>query len=180
MEVVPKHLRTLFIEKWNQKYPNNKWQSDSASGDFLFNEIPDAAKKGGKRIYAIKMKSGNESEWDITTLTYAMLFSQLNLIPSCRPVYHRSVPLLISEEIERIREIRGDFYAHASSMRCSSATFKGIEFEIKSAVVNIFGIEAKNDIDEIVQTHFTTKITQQHNDEFEKVLKGKFSYTVGI
>ena len=190
LEVVPMHLRTLFIEKWNQKYPNNKWQSDSASGNFAFNEIPNAAKKGKNGVYASNMQSGNESDWDTTTLVYAMLYSQLNLIPSCRPDGQRSVPLYISEEIDRIRKIRNEFFAHAASMKCSSATFKGIEFEIKSAAMNVFGIKAKNDIDEIVQTHITTKMTRQQkdqlhgekkrNDEFEKVLKGKLSYTVGI
>jgi len=181
LEVVPMHLRTLFIETWDQKYPNNKWQSDSASGNFVFNEIPNDAKKGRNRVYASNMKSGNESDWDTTTLVYAMLYSQLNLIPICRPDGQRSAPLLISEEIDKIRKIRNEFFAHAASMKCSSATFKDIEFEIKSAAKNIFGIKAKNDIDEIVQTHITKKMTKQlkdelqkekkRNDQFEKVLK---------
>ena len=184
------HLRTLFIEKWNQKYPNNKWQSDSVSGNFVLNEIPNAAKKGRNGVYANNMKSGKENEWDTTTLVYALLHSKLNLIPTCRPDGQRIAPLLISEEIDVIRKIRNEFFAHASSMKCSSTTFKNIEFEIKSAAKNIFGIEAKNDIDQIVQTHITTKMTQQlkdqlqrekqRNDEFEKVLKGKLSCTVGI
>ena len=170
------YLRKLFIEKWDQKYPHNAWQSNSASGSFVFNEIPNSAKNGRNLVYASNMQSGKESDWDTTTLLYAMLYSQLNLIPGCRPDGQRSPPLLISEEIDRIRNIRNHI-AHASSMKCSSATFKEIEFEIKSVAVNIFGIKAMNDIDEIVQTHFITMMKQQRSDEFEK---GKLSYTVGI
>ena len=188
LETVPKHLRNLFVEKWDEKYPNDKWQSDLASGNFLFNEIPNAAKNGKNGVYANNMKSGKESEWDTTTLVYAMLYSKLNLITNCRPDDQRSAPLLISEEIDIIRKVRNEFFAHASSMQCSSATFIGIAWKIKSVAKNVFGANAENDIDDIVTSQLTTKMTDQlkhqllmeknRNDEWEKALKGKLSYLI--
>ena len=182
LEIVPKHLRSLFVEKWDQKYPNNKWQSGNASGSFLFNEIPNNAKKGRNAVLAKNIESGNESDWDGTTLVYVLLYSQLHLIPSCRPDGQRSVPLLISEEIDIIRKVRNEYFAHASSMHCPSATFIDITSKIKCSAKNAFGVIAENEVDGIVQSVVTTKITDQlkHQLDLEKILneqilRGRFS-----
>ena len=188
LEIFPKYLRKLFIEKWNQKYTNNKWQSDSASGNFLFNEIPTAAKNGRNGVYAINMKSGKENEWDTSTLLYAMQYSQLNLIPSSRPDGQRSGPLLISEEIDSIRKIRNEFFAHVPSMKSSSATFLDIISQVSRVAENIFGIDAKGDIDGILTSQITADVVilmkpkllieKNSNDKFENILKGKLSYII--
>ena len=177
LEIVPKYLRKLFIEKWDQKYPNNKWQSDSASGNFVFTEIPNASKNGRNGVYARNMQSGDENKWDNTTLVYAMLYSQLNLIPSCRPDGQRSAPLLISEEIDIIRKIRNEFFAHASNMKCSFRPFLEIISQVHSVAENIFGINAKHEIEDLVKSNITIDIAellkqhliieQKHNGEFE-------------
>jgi len=182
LEIVPKYLRKLFIEKWDQKYPNNKWQSDSASGNFVFNEIPNAAKNGRNGVYASNMQSGNESDWDFTTLVYAMLYSQLNLIPSCRPDGQRIAPLLISEEVDIIRKIRNEFFAHAYNMKCSFRTFLDIVSQVHNVAENAFGISAEHEIEEIEKSQITAGVPEHlkkqlhiektHNDEYEKVLKG--------
>ena len=186
--IVPKYLRKLFIEKWNEKYSNNKWQSDSASGNFLFNEIPNAAKNGRNGAYANNMTSGEESDWDTTTLLYIMLYSQLNLILSCRPHGQRSVPLYISEEIEIIRKIRNEFFAHASTMKLPFRTFLEIILKLHSVAENIFGINAEHEIEDIVKSQITTEVAEllkqqlhtekDRSDEFEKVLEGKFSFKI--
>jgi len=186
LEIVPKYLRKLFIEKWDQKYPNNKWQSDSASGNFVFNEIPNAAKNGKHELYANNMQSGKENEWDTTTLVYALLYSQLNLLPTCRPDGQRIAPLLISEEIDIIRKIRNELFAHASNMKLSFRTFLDIISQVYSVAENAFGISAEHEIEEIQQSQITAGVAEllkqqihiekTHNDEFEKVVKGKLSY----
>jgi len=132
LEIVPKYLRKLFIEKWDQKYPNNKWQSDSASGNFVFNEIPNAAKNGRNGVYASNMQSGNERDWDASTLVYAMLYSQLNLIPICRPDGQRGDPLRISEEIDILRKIRNEIVAHTSTINLPFGTFLEISWKVYS------------------------------------------------
>ena len=184
--IVPKYLRKLFIEKWNEKYSNNKWQSDSASGNFLFNEIPNAGKNGRNRVYAMEMQCGNESHWDTTTLLYGMLYSQLSLIPRYRPDDQRSVPLYISEEIDIIRKIRNEFFAHASTMKLPFRTFLEIILKVHSVAENIFGINAEHEIEDIVKSQITTVVAEllkqqlhtekNRSDEFEKVLQGKFSF----
>ena len=186
LEIFPKYLRKLFIVKWDQKYQNDRWESDVASGTFLFNKIPHAAKNGRNRAYAINMQSGKESDWDTTTLLYVMLYSQLNLIPSCRPDGQRSAPLLISEEIDIIRKIRNEFFAQASNMKYSFRTFLEIILQVHSVAENIFGINAEHEIEDLVKSQISAKVADlliQHlhieknrNDEFEKVLKGNLSY----
>jgi len=181
VDIFPKYLRKLFIDKWDQKYEYNRWQSDIASGNFLFNKIPNDAKKGRNRVYAINLKSGKESDWDTSTLVYAMLYSQLNLIPSCRPDGQRSAPLLISEEIDIIRKIRNDIPAHAPSMKCSFRPFLEIISQVHSVAENIFGINAKHEIEDLVKLPISTDVAdllkqqllieKNRNDEFEKVLK---------
>ena len=186
LEIIPKYLRKLFIDKWDQKYQNNRWQSNIASGNFLFNKIPNTAKNGRNRVYAINMQSGKESDWDTTTLVYAMLYSQLNLIPSCRPDGQRSAPLLISEEIDIIRKIRNEFFAHAHNMKSSFRPFLEIISQVHSVAENIFGINAKHEIEDLVKSQISTNVAdllkeqlhieKNRNDEFEKVLKGNLLY----
>ena len=190
LEIVPKYLRKLFIEKWDQKYPNNKWQSDSASGNFVFTEIPNAAKSGRNGVYASNMQSGNESDWDFTTLVYAMLYSQLNLIPSCRPDGQRSEPLLISEEIDSIRKIRNEFFAHSSSMKLPFGTFLEQSWKVYNVAKKIFGIDAELEIEEIVMSNITMDIAellkqllsieQKRNGEFEVFFSWKIRVFIHI
>ena len=176
LEIFPKYLRKLFIEKWDQKYPNNKWQSDSASGNFLFNQIPNAAKNGRNGVYANNMKSGKENEWDTTTLVYAMLYSLLNLIPSCRPNGQRSVPLYISEEIDIIRKIRNEFFAHASTMILPFGTFLEIIWKVYGVAKNIFGIDAEREIEDIAMSKITPDIAEllKHHLCIERDRNGEF------
>jgi len=160
LEIVPKYLRKLFIEKWDQKYPNNKWQSDSASGNFVFNEIPNAAKNGRNGVYASNMQSGNERDWDASTLVYAMLYSQLNLIPICRPDGQRSDPLRISEEIDILRKIRNEIVAHTSTINLPFGTFLEISWKVYSVAKKIFGMDAELEIEEVVMSNITTDIAE--------------------
>jgi len=143
----------------------------------VFTEIPNAAKNGRNGVYARNMQSGDENKWDATTLVYAMLYSQLNLIPSCRPDGQRSAPLLISEEIDIIRKIRNEFFAHASNMKCSFRPFLEIISQVHSVAENIFGINAKHEIEDLVKSNITIDIAehlkqhlsieQKRNGEFE-------------
>ena len=183
LEVIPKYLRQLFIEKWDHKYKNQKWQSGSVSGKFLIGKLPNAVKNDWRNtVYVENMKVGDEKNWDTTTLVFALLFSQLNLIPVRRQKVHRSPPLRISEEIDIIREVRNEFLAHFKSMKCSSTTFQDITSKIRSVARSIFDINAEIEINTIVRSQITTKMTDQlknelvveknRNDELGKVIEG--------
>ena len=180
LDTIPKYLRRLFVEKWNWKYPNKKWQSNMATVEFLLSQMPRRKPVGP---HAKNIMSGNEAEWDISTLRFAMHRSGLNLIPSCRPGNQRSVPLLISEEIEVIWAIRNQLFNDTPSMRCSSATFTEMVSKIKGVAKNIFGVDAENEVDKIAQSQIVTLkmveklkymlcIEKYSNDERRKQLQG--------
>ena len=187
LDIVPKYLRQLFIEKWNRKYPNHKWKSDRASGEYLFNQLPLRVKIRKARGKVIdKLRSGNENEWNLPTLNFALLDSGLNLVQGCRPDDHRSAPLRISEEIDLIRRSRNDIFSGSTSTSCSSYDFMAITSRIKSTARNIFCNHAEQEIMEIVQLPLTTASTIEHlkrqlseeknpSDELEPLVESKLS-----
>ena len=214
LDVVAKHLRELFIKKWNEKYPNNQWTSDATSGDFLYNELPfikaakdaedakiakaaKAVKDGNKKEkevkkkgnpYHDKMKTGKEEEWDITTLVKVMLDSGLNLVPGCRGMNERNPPLLVSEEIDIIRQSRNTSFGHETSMSCSPNKFATVVTEIKSVAKSLFGDDVEKEICEIengsIDKTMIEKLVElfkmetdlkKHVDEMDNKLNGKLS-----
>ena len=175
LDAAPRYLRELFIDKWNQKHPNKKWQSDNEHGALLIEELPPAIRNNNKNnLYLKKMKSGNEKDWDTTTLVFVMLFSQLNLIEGCRPKHQRSSPLHISEEIDIIRETRNKFFAHASSMKCSSDTFKDIVSKMKTVAKNVFGGDAENEISRIEKLPVKVVLTDQQKQQLDVEKNGSY------
>ena len=155
LDIAAKHLRMLFKKKWNDKYngqnyPNQQWNSDATSGNFLYNELPTGFRDGkGNKEYVAKMKTGIEQEWDITTLVKVMLDSGLNLVQGCQPKGRRSTPIRPSEEIDIIREYRNGLFAHLPEMSCTSNDFNQAVSDIKSAAKNLFGEDAEKEIGEI-------------------------------
>ena len=189
VETIPKYLRRCFIQQWNKRYPKKKWKSGSASGMFLFNQLPEKIKNNKNNETSIdKIKAGNEQMWDTSTLVLIMLNSGLKLIQGVRPSKERSTPLRISEEIDIIRGIRNLHFAHASSMSCSSDEFTKIMTDIKSTARNIFDKNAEKEIDEIekfqIETWMTAELTRQleieinANKEFDAEFKGSYLKSV--
>ena len=189
VEVVAKHLRALFIKKWNNKYPSQQWNSDAASGIFLYNILPIGFRSStGNTVYVDKMKTGKEEEWDTTTLVKVMLNSGLNLVQGCRPVNQRSIPLRPSEEIEVIRNYRNGSFAHLPMMLCKSNEFKQAVADIKSAAKGLFGVDVEKEICEVENCSIDKTIIEklvklikmetdlkQNVDEMVKKLNGKLS-----
>jgi len=162
LEIIPKYLRMCFIKEWNRKYPENKWSSDNASGLFLFDQLPEGIQKNKSHEMSFeKIKTGDEKNWDTTTLVLVMLNSGLKLIKGVRPSQDRSTPLRISEEIDVIRSIRNSHFAHASSMSCSADDFTKIMMAIKSTARNIFDKEAEDEIHGIENSQIETKMTSE-------------------
>ena len=189
LDVAPRYLRKLFVDKWDEKHPNQKWQSDNVSGAILIDKLPPEIKSNRRnKLYLDKMEAGNEEDWDTTTLVFALLFSHLNLIQVCRPRNKRKLPLRTSEEIDIIRETRNEFFAHASSMRCSSSTFMDIVSKMKNVSKNIFGDNAEKEIGRIEMTQVKVILTdeQRHqlnkekngNAEFETLVKGNICWII--
>ena len=135
LDILPKYLRKCFVERWNNKYPNMKWKSNSASGEYLYKQMPNNIKTDyTKKVRIDSVKKGNQEDWDTTTLVFVMLYSGLHLIEQCRPQTQRKEPLLISEAIDTIRNIRNVYFAHAKSMSCSNDVFERVMTELKRSV----------------------------------------------
>ena len=161
MDIIPKYLRIYFKEQWDKKYPANKWQSDENSGDFLVNEIPNNVKKkrGITQVNIENLKKGNEEAWDTTTLLFALLFSDLELIPKCRMEGKRTPPLSNSEEIDHLREIRNSSFAHAKTTSIKSDKFNELIASIKSIAEKVFNNDsAVKEIDRIEKSKLQTAV----------------------
>jgi len=168
VDIVPKHLRQCFKQQWNKKYPNKKWNSDKASGDFIINELRTSITKNEiKQIYVEKLEKGEEQEWDTNTLAFALLDSGLKLIESCRPKCQRTSPFRISEGIEIIRDIRKSFFAHAANMSCSYAEVAEITAKIKIVAQNIFGQDAVDEIEEVMRPEIETQLSVDIEQKLE-------------
>ena len=160
LEIVPKYLRECFKQQWNKKYPNQQWQSNTVSGNFLFGELGCGIKSNKSReVYIDKLREGNEQQWDTTTLVFAMVQSGLNLIDGCRAKDQRSSPLRISEELEIVRDVRNSVFAHACNMSCSNEDFTCIIARIKCVARNIFIQGAEDEIENIEKSQIETQMT---------------------
>ena len=171
LNVVPRLLRDLFIQKWNLKFPALLWNSDPASGLNLLNQIPIAARKKSACFpeFEKKILTGKEYDWDSTLLIFLLLYSEINLLDKCRKKNNRNPPLHISEEIDRIRCIRNSFFAQAPSMSCTATDFTQLTTELKCAARSAFGPASENAIDAIVtsavETQLSEKLRQQPDKE---------------
>ena len=187
LDIIAKHLRFLFIKKWNDKYngqtyPNQQWNSDATSGKFLCNELPSGFRYGkGNTEYVIKMETGNEQEWDTIILVKVMLDCGLNLVQGCRAKDKRSSPLRLSEELDKIRIYRNDF-AHNPKALCKPNNFKQFLSDIKSTAKNLFGEDAEKEIDKVENCWRKLKKEakvdtdlEPHDKKFFEMQNGKLS-----
>ena len=172
LDVVPHYLRKLFITKWEEKYPNEKWESNIISGNALVAEMTKVGKKV-RKDYKDKLEAGDEQQWDTTILVYVFLYSGLNLIDQ-----------RISGKIDIIRETRNEFFGHATQMPCPSHDLTAIVNKLKLVAKNIFGADVEKEIDDIgnvpIDTQSTANLRQRleeeknRNDQFNESLEGKF------
>jgi len=160
VDIIPKYLRIFFKEQWDRKYPAHKWQSDEKSGEFLVKEIPNKIKKQGgiTQVHIKNLEKGNEEKWDTTTLVFALLVSGLELIPKCRAPKERSPPLRISEEIDRLREIRNSAFARKKNCSIKSDEFKEVIAGIKSIAERVFNEYAVREIDRVEKSKLETAV----------------------
>ena len=190
LDIIPKQLQKLFIEKWNEKYPDQIWSSDASSGSHMYDKLSDGFKDNKmKKMFVDQFKKGNEQEWDTTTLVQAMLHSGLDLVPPCRNKHKRTYPLRISEEIDIIRGIRNELFAHLTSTSYTSGEFSEILEDIKCVAKNLFGKDIETEIykvqtspvkvleyktsDAIIQKLDELLMTKEsRKKDFEKFLEG--------
>ena len=170
IEILPKYLRAIFVDKWDTKYPNHQWTNDPASGQLLHNAIPHSVKKNKRSFHNTleqMILTGDIEAWDPTALYFVLLFAGLNLIGTCRPKSIRNPPFTESENIDRLREIRNEFFGHVTNMSISAVEFGRISAELSAIAKDVFGSTAENEIDQIVNSQITTPLSDQLNSQLQ-------------
>eukprot|EP00794_Sanderia_malayensis_P004191 gene4191-4750_t len=166
LDVLPKNLRQLFKDKWDLKFPNNKWDDTTASGSFLLHLVP----KGHKpmKYVANNVMKGDTVEWDPTTLSWVLLYSGLKLIAPCRVGGPIALPLLESEYIDMVREKSNTFFAHARKMSIREDDFEYIMEKLKIQT-QFGGASLKTELEEIenspIETELSMNLRQQLEDQ---------------
>ena len=173
VDIVPRHLRQRFLEEWRKQQQKNPWKNDASSGQYVCNLIPSRIKKN-KCIFnnALEkmIQSGNIELWDPTALFFIFLSSGLGLIKGCRQKNDRNPPLTDSERIDRLREIRNNYFAHVVKTSCSTNDFDKLIREIKEACTALFGPEAEQEIDVMVKSKVGTQLSSELQSELDQQL----------
>ena len=158
IEIIPKHLRQLFVAEWDAKFPSQPWANDNVSGQLLFNAIPPNAKNRNgdlnRKDLQPKILSGDANSWDPTILFYLFFYADLQLIDTCRPYTQRAAA------INRFRELRNSYFGHPANMSISVKDFETLSKEIKDIAKDVFGAVAENEIDQII--HSQIKSLEYH------------------
>ena len=149
VNILTKHLRTLFIKKWNDNY--EKWRSDKASGGQLWELSGESFRKSNNDCKE-KIQTGNEKQWDTAILCKIFLFSDLKLIGGGNPKY---------AAIGKIRSIRNKYFAHPKNMSCQDDEFNETVAEIKSAAKLLFKGDVEHEISVIEKSPIDQEMVKQ-------------------
>ena len=186
-EIAAKHLRKLFKKKWNEKYPNQQWNSDATSGEYLYSKV--SKRLQNDKIYAEKIETGNEQEWDTTTLTKVMEDSSFGFVECYQPKKDKSSSLCPRGEMRIITDYKDKVSDYLPKASCPSEDFKQALSDIKSAANNLFDEDVKSEIGEIENGSITkeflekvremmkmvTDLKPHDKEKFANLLNGKLS-----
>lgn len=157
LDIIPDNLRNLFEIEWNKKYPNNQWDGTRTSGSFLWKEIHKKNPQGIKGSSDKQaLKFGDHNQWDCTTLFFVLLYSRLEIIPNMRVFNQRSSPLRVSEEVDKLREIRNDCFAHLPSSSICEVDYHEAITEIEQVFSNLGWMQGLQDINLIKSSAIST------------------------
>ena len=173
LNIVPKYLRELFLQKWNEKFPTLHWNRKTEHRVELLGHIQKAAWK--KSTHFVKFEKMIEAQssfsWDATLLLFLFLYSEIGLLDKCRSEGKRNPPLLISEEVDKIRCIRNSFFAYLPNMSCSATDFTQLTTELKCAARNAFGQSSENEIDAELTSGIERQLSDQLRQQLDKESK---------
>ena len=114
-DVVPKGLRSIFKQQWDNRYKASlgEWNDSLKNGlDFRNHETPPKQKKNARLLAT--MINGNRAEWDCSMLFYAILYSDsIN-----------TLPVVICSSVDDLRRFRNEDFAHMPQGQLSDKEFK--------------------------------------------------------
>ena len=171
-------LRKVFMQEWNSLYPSTPWQNNSTSGLQLLAEeraesrLYDPAYRRDYQHIKDNLSCGNVEEWDVTTLVFALKYSDaLTQSRSSR----RGRRIL--RAVHQLKEVRNSSIAHARTSAISQSKFKR-NIDTLSQAVGVL-VTNSDPLAEKLQTlkHETEFLTgdivkykQRLNDDFENLL----------
>ena len=171
VEIVPKHLRALFITNWDAKFPSQPWANNATSRQYLYNAIPQSVKQIQAKFNITLQKmilAGDCKTWDPSALFFVLLYAGLKITDKCRPRNQRAYPFTVSECIDRLRELRNEFFGHVVNMSVSDADFGKISTEIKGIIKDVFGTGAEDEIDQVINAQVTSQLSHELKSKLDK------------
>ena len=171
VEIVPKYLKKHFITNWDSKFPSQPWANDAASGQYLYNAIPQSVKKTQAKFNITLQQmilAGNCDTWDPSALFFVLLYACLEILGTSRPRNQRAYPFTVSENIDRLRELRNAFFGHVINMSIPDADFGNISTEINGIIKDIFGTIAEDEIDQIIKAQVTSQLSHDLKSKLHK------------
>ncbi|XP_046848888.1 uncharacterized protein LOC124442435, partial [Xenia sp. Carnegie-2017] len=123
-DVVTKKLVDLFIKEWNthHKKSHGEWENTNVSGQELFN-IERSKKIFRDEKTLLKLKDGDTSKWDCTTICKAILFTH--------SIGTRIDPK-VKAAVEKLRDVRNGF-THENPGRVSNTEFDTMLCDIEKS-----------------------------------------------
>eukprot|EP00112_Aurelia_sp_Birch-Aquarium-sp1_P013415 Seg2846.4 transcript_id=Seg2846.4/GoldUCD/mRNA.D3Y31 product="NACHT LRR and PYD domains-containing protein 1" protein_id=Seg2846.4/GoldUCD/D3Y31 len=158
LEIVPANLRILFESEWNKKFQNNKWDDTPTSGLFLVKEVKKmkVPRRSFTNDIETALAAGNKNKWDCTILFFVLFYSELRIIPKARFLKQKKLPLLPSEEVDKLREIRNGSFAHLASLSIDETEYQQVISEIEQIFTNLGWTQGLHDIQSIKSSAVST------------------------
>lgn len=116
------------------------------------------------------------------TLLYTLI---RNLCSSLKPPTQgwgnnpKSADILISDDVERLRLFRNNYFAHANSSKISDTEFGGIWRNLKSVINRIQSSIACRDYEQQLNLIEQTKYTREHLEECKLILEAQVNSNAG-
>ena len=114
-DIIPRHLRQLFKDGWNKKFPQIPWTEGVASGQNFMTEIQKRKTQMKDQQVKIKIKNGDTNDWDCTTLFFALLYSRVPIIDAAKKTF-----------VDKIRIVRNGYFGHVTSSQLPKQEFDDI------------------------------------------------------
>ena len=150
LEVVLNHLRDVFKEQWDKRYPNNPWLDDNISLQHFISLEQQGSR--WKKNKSSMPNSGDRNDWDPSKLFFMLLYSSsINLPPACSLYAH----------INKLRELRNKHFGHPSKASLSNQEFEAI---YKDIVTCMDGLNCHADMKQKMDDIKTGVIKLSEND----------------
>ena len=172
LTIIPKYLRQYFKDEWDKAYSQMIWNDSPADGKCLTSKI--------KIKYPFNdlkntLAQGNRNDWDPTALFFVLCKSGV-IIPHCRDPPKRVAPLRASENIDKLRTIRNEFFAHRSIASISLIEFNRVIIEIEN-VFKIFNWQnGLLEIDTVKKVSIKTPLSQSIQQQLDAAIQFNDSY----